>query len=167
MSAKPWAVRRGRLWCGLVLACGLLPVLARGQQVHGENSSFTGRGVALVWGVLRGVREEDAQAVLRVALAGGEYVAVSVEGVDPFTQRRQEFLAMRALDGQLDVRTPRSTFADFPRRGIHLYTAADRQTRRPSLTVYFMGLPDTTPEFAVEVALLRYLSETTARLTGK
>jgi hypothetical protein len=31
--------------------------------------------------------------------------------------------------------------------------------------VYFMGLPDTTPEFTSEAALARYLDETLATLT--
>ena len=157
---------RDRLLLVAAMVCTLLaPTTAKGEQIHGENSSFVGHGVALAWGVLRGVREDDTQVVLRVALAGGEYVAISMEGVDPFTQRREDFLVMQALGERLDIRTPRSTFADFPRREIHFYTATDRQARRPSLTVYFMGLPDTTPEFATEVALVRYLNETMTPVT--
>jgi len=147
-----------------MMLTSLVPTRAECQEVHGENATFVGHGVALVWGVLRGAREDETQVVLRVALAGGEYVAISVVGVDPFTQRRENFLVMQALGERVDIRTPRSTFADFPRREIHFYTATDRHARRPSLTVYFMGLPDTTPEFATEVALVRYLNETMAPL---
>ena len=48
------------------------PVAGQGQQVHGENSSFLGNGVALVWVVLRGTSEEDTQVILRIAPAGGD-----------------------------------------------------------------------------------------------
>lgn len=140
------------------------PGPGQGQEVHGENSSFMGAGVAMVWGVLRGQRDEDAQVVLRIAPAGASYVAVSLDGVDPFSQRRQELLAVQPMANPLDTRTARATFADLPRREIHFYTAADRTARRPSLTVYFMGLPDTTPEFASEAALRRYLDETLVKL---
>lgn len=140
------------------------PGLGQGQEVHGENSSFVGNGVAMVWGVLRGARDDDAQVILRIAPAGGNYVAVSLDGVDPFSQRRQGLFDMQPMANPLDTRTPRATFADLPRREIHFYTAADRNARRPSLTVYFMGLPDTTPEFASEPALRRYLDETLAKL---
>lgn len=140
------------------------PGLGQGQEVHGENSSFVGNDVAMVWGVLRGARDDDAQVILRIAPAGGSYVAVSLDGVDPFSGRRHELLAMQSMANPLDIRTSRATFADLPRREIHFYTAADRNARRPSLTVYFMGLPDTTPEFASEAALRRYLDETLAKL---
>lgn len=146
-----------------------LPVGTSGQgrQVHGESSSFAGHGVAMVWGVLQGSSEEDTRVVLRIARAGGDYAAVRVDGVDPFSQRRQALLGLQPLGRWIDVRTPRGTFADLPRREIHLYTAADQLAQRPSLTVYFLGLPDTTPEFASEEALRTYLEETLARLPGR
>jgi hypothetical protein len=140
------------------------PARGQGQQVHGENSSFVGSGVAMVWGVLRGSSEEDTQVILRIAPAGGEYAAVSLDGVDPFTQQRREILARRPLGSGLDVRTSRATFADFPRREIHLYAANGQPTQPPSLTVYFMGLPDTSPEFSSDAALKQYLEETLAKL---
>ena len=156
-----WAL----MFCTTLMSLATL-ALGAGQEVHGENSRFVGNGVAMVWGVLRGAREADAQVVLRIALAGGHYVAISLDGVDPFSQRRQELLGMQAMANPLDIRTARATFADLPRREIHFYTANDQHAQRPSLTVYFMGLPDTTPEFASEAALQRYLDETLAKLQG-
>jgi hypothetical protein len=152
----------------IVLSAWFTPSWGEGQQIHGENSSFLGQGVAMVWGVLRGVREEDTQVVLRVALAGGEYTTVSVDGVDPFTGTRRVLLPRRALDTLLDVRTSRATFADLPRREIHFYSKIEGQAQPAAVTVYFMGLPDTTPEFNSEAALLGYLNETLTRLmSGK
>jgi hypothetical protein len=147
---------------GLLLL--ILPTLAsaEGQEIHGENSSFVGQGAAMVWGVLRGAREDDAQAVLRIAPAGGAYVAVSIDGVDPFTQARRVLFARSPLGASLDVRTPRATFADLPRREVHFFSSAE--AAGPALTVYFMGLPDTTPEFTSEAALRIYLDETLAKL---
>lgn len=153
-------------WMALLLT---LPVVAFGQgrQVHGENSSFAGHGVAMVWGVLQGSSEEDTRVVLRIARAGGDHAAVSVDGVDPFSQRREALLAMQPFGSSVEVRTRRGTFADLPRREIHFYTAADQHAQRPSLTVYFLGLPDTTPEFASEATLQTYLEETLAKLPGR
>ena len=164
--------RRATLGLVAFLALFLLawsaPPSAEGQQIHGENSSFLGQGVAMVWGVLRGVREEDTQAVLRIVPAGGEYAAVSVEGVDPFSGTRQDLQPRRPLSPRMDVWSLRSTFADLPRREIHFYAMDDGQVGPPTLTVYFMGLPDTTPEFGSEAALLGYLDQTLEELlSGK
>jgi len=59
---------------------------------------------------------------------------------------------------------PRAGFADFPRREIHLYASeADWRARKPALTVYYLGVPDTTPEFTSEAALDAYLAGTQPR----
>jgi hypothetical protein len=149
-----------------VLLLGLAGAAGGAEQVHGENSEFVGHGVAIVWGILRGTGEGDTQVVLHIAPAGGAFAAVSLEGVDPFTHRRQEFVRTRALSSGVELRTPRATYADFPRREVHFYAARDQDAQRPSLTVYFMGLPDTTPEFASEATLRGYLDETLAKLIG-
>ncbi len=142
--------------------------VAAEQQIHGENSSFLGQGVAMVWGVLRGTREEETRVVLRIDAAGGEYSAVSVEGVDPCTGARRLLLAPRPVGAVLDVWTPRATFAGLPRREIHFYPKDGGEIRSPTITIYFMGLPDTTPEFNSEGALDGYLNETLTKLkSGK
>ncbi|HYL80478.1 MAG TPA: hypothetical protein VEU07_06675 [Candidatus Acidoferrum sp.] len=155
---------------GFVLALLLVagPALAAdaGQQVHGENSVFAGNGVALAWGVLKGATEEETQAIVRIASAGGPYTYVSVEGVDPFTETRREILGGQPLGPQVDVRSSRATFAEYPRREIHFYTADGWRLGQPALTVYFMGLPDTSPEFTSEPALLAYLRDALAKATG-
>lgn len=160
------ATRRTRT----ILAGAVLPLvlavsaLGQGPQVHGESSSFAGHGVAMAWGILRGSSEETTQVVLRIARAGGDYAAIGVDGVDPFTQRRQTLVAARPLGASVDIRTSRATFADLPRREIHFYRA---DASAPSLTVYFLGLPDTTPEFGSEAALEAYLQQTLATLRGR
>jgi hypothetical protein len=141
-----------------------MAALGQGREVHGENSSFVGHGVAMAWGILRGSSEQDTQVVLRIVPTGAEYAAVSLDGVDPFTQRRQELLGKQPLGRSVDIRTSRGTFADLPRREIHFHPADGQHAQRPSLTVYFAGLPDTTPEFASEAALQNYLEETLAKL---
>lgn len=164
----PWKALGWAVLLVILLLVWLVPARAEGQQIHGENSSFLGQGVAMVWGVLRGAREEETRVVLRIALAGGEYSALSVEGVDPFTGTRRMLLPPRPLDTVLDVWTSRATFAELPRREIHFYTKAGGEIQSPAVTVYFMGLPDTTPEFNSEDALVGYLNATITKLkSGK
>lgn len=153
----------------VVLILLVLPTLAlsQGPEIHGENSVFAGHGVAIAWGVLKGGTEEQTQVILRIVPMGESFAAVRIEGVDPFTQNRQVIVDGRALGDGLDVRTPRGTFADFPRREIRLYrTDADWQAHKPSVTIFYLGLPDTTPEFTSEAALFTYLDEALAKIQG-
>ena len=162
------AVRGGvrhRLALALVLL--VMPILARGQglEIHGENSVFAGYGVAIAWGILKGATEEQTQVIARIVPAGEGFAAVRIEGVDPFTQSRHVFIDGRSLHDRLDVRTPRGTFAEFPRREILLYrTDADWKARSATVTIYYLGLPDTTPEFISEAALFTYLDEALAKI---
>lgn len=152
----------------LLLAVALLawPAPARGQgaPLHGQDSVFVGQDVAIAWGVLRGTTEEQTQVIVRIAPKSEAYRYVSVEAVDPFTRERRPVLDGRPLADHAEVRTSRAAFADFPRREIHLYrTADDWRARRPALTVYYLGVPDTTPEFTTEAALSLYLASALAR----
>ena len=76
-------------------------------------------------------------------------------------------LAATRSAGVIDVRTPRAHFADIPRTELRLYeSAAAAQNDVPTLVVFFLGVPDTTPEFATEDKLQAYLSDRVARLSG-
>ena len=143
----------------LLLAALTLPVLAQGPAVHGADSIFAEHGLGIVWGVLKNDAEERTMVVARVSNPGGRYAYVSVDGVDPFTQRRVAVIEGRPLGTSIDLGMPRASFADLPRREIHLYaSAADWRAGRPSLTVYYLGVPDSTPEFTTEAALETYLA---------
>jgi len=153
----------------VVLVLLVMPTLAlgQGQEIHGENSVFLGQGVAIVWGVLKGATEEQTQVILRIVSTDTSFADVRIEGVDPFTQNRQMIIDGQALHDRLDVRTPRGTFADFPRREIRLYrTDADWQADKPSVTIFYLGLPDTTPEFSSEAALFSYLDGALTKVRG-
>ena len=138
---------------------------AEGDRIHGENSKFATNGIVLVWGVLRGATDDSAKVVLRVVNTGQTYKAVSLEGVDPFGGARQTLFPRAPLADDVAIWTARATFAEVPQREILLFT--DPGDAHPTLTIYFQGLPDTTPEFDSEAALSRYLEVTVAELSKK
>ena len=152
---------------GLLLLTWPASVPGQGREVHGENSVFAGEGVAIAWGILKAPVEDQSQVILRIVPLGERFVTLRIEAVDPFTQKRDVVLDGEPLGDRLDVRSLRGSFADSPRREIHLYrTVADWQARRPNATIYYLGVPDTTPEFTSEAALSAYLAEALAKVQG-
>lgn len=142
----------------------LAPPESRAETVHGADSVFLAPGISIVWGVLRAPTEEETVVVTRISNPVARYAYLRVEGVDPFTGRRTTVVEGAPLGGRADVKSPRAGFADFPRREFYLYaTEADWRARRPALTVYYLGVPDTTPEFTSEAALDAYLTGTQPR----
>ncbi|CAG1006541.1 hypothetical protein BURK1_03307 [Burkholderiales bacterium] len=154
---------RGAL-LGLALAAGVAGA-ANGQVVvHGSSDAYAARGVAMAWGVTRGADEASTAVVVRVVTDAGTYPWVAVRGVDPFTRADQTLDRARRVGIATDVRIPRAQFADTPRTE-WLYFASEEAARAgtPALVVYYLGVPDTTPEFADAAKLDAYLGSRIAR----
>jgi hypothetical protein len=149
-----------RRWA-LAVAVALLAVPAAGQQgtaVHGADSIFTSPTVKLAWAVRRGASEAETLVVVRVIAADAGYRFVRVDGVDPFTRDRKVFVAARPLDREADLAIPRALFADHPSSEFHFFPSSeDAAANRATLTVFYLGVPDTTPEFPGQPETEAYL----------
>jgi len=137
--------------CALALAAVLLVLPAAAQQgtvVHGADSIFASPTVKLAWAVRRGASEAETLVVVRVISTEASYRFIRVDGVDPFTKDRKVFVAARPLDREIDLAIPRALFADHPSTEFHFFgSAEDAAANRAALTVFYLGVPDTTPEF--------------------
>ena len=152
----------------LAVLLGAAPPATAAELVHGADSTFAARGVVVLWAVLRGADEASTAVVLRVVQTERAYGAIAVDGIDPFTGRRVRVAPPAALARTYDLRVPRARFAEHPRTEIHLARAPeDLAARRPALTIYFTGVPDTTPELATEAALEAYFAGALARVRGR
>lgn len=151
------------LGAALVLAAGIASAQSA-EPVHGADAVFSGRGVVVLWAVLRGADEPRSQVVIRVVTRTPAVEALAVDGVDPFSNARVTRAEPSVLRGSLDIRVPRSTLAEHPRTELRFARrVADLVAGRPALTVYFTGVPDTAPEFPTESALAAYLDGALAR----
>lgn len=156
---------------GLVLLAALplaaFDVLGDEPQrvAHGSADAYAERGAALAWAVQRGASEAATLVVIRIATDPARYPVVAVTSVDPFTQARDAALAPTRSAGSLDVRLPRARFGDFPRTEVAFHSRAPAAAGDPpALLVYYVGVPDTTPEFADAGKLEAYLAARVAKL---
>ena len=136
-------------------------------ELHGKSDAFAVPGISLAWGVLRGADEATTLVVLRIVADPSRFSAVTVKGTDPFTQRTVTMLTSTPVSGPLELRIPRAHFADFPRTDLRFERAmAAMQLDAQSVIVYFVGVPDTTPEFTSPAALDASLADRIARAAG-
>jgi hypothetical protein len=138
------------------------------REAHGMADTFAAPGVALAWGVLRAPQgSDDATVVVRVVTDRNVYPYVAAAGIDPFTNAREPRLAAAPVGNGVDLRVPRARFADFPRTEFLLYDSAQAvAAQAPKLVVFYVGVPDTAPEFATAAALDAHLAERIARLAA-
>ena len=155
MSARAW------IFAGVLAFAATL----HAAEEHGKTDVFAGQGVALAWGVLRGSTEANTFVVIRVVTDPGVYRVVSVTGRDPFTQAERVVIPPTPSSGKMDVRIPREHFADFPRTELRFYEAAPSTlSTQPRLMVFYLGVPDTAPEFDSDARLDAYFAQRTPLL---
>jgi hypothetical protein len=128
--------------------------------VHGENSIFVSPTVKLGWAVKRGASETETLVIVRVIAMDANYRVIRVDGVDPFTKDHKVFATARPLERETDIAIPRAEFADHPSTEFHFFrNADDAAANRAALTVFYLGVPDTTPEFAGQAEAEAYLAQ--------
>ncbi len=154
-GAARWWGRFALALAWLALAAGGLRAAEPPREVHGAADAYAGPGIALAWGVLRGTDEATTRVTLRIVADQARFPRVAVVGRDPFTQAERNVLAPAPAAGLPDIAIARAHFADFPRTEVRLFGPGN--TDAPALVVYYLGVPDTTPEFASAAALGRDL----------
>lgn len=157
-------IRAAGLLVALAWLAAASPAAAQPLVVHGADSVFAAPDVVIVWAVLRAAVEAETEVVIRVA-AAPRFLTLSADAVDPFSGVRRPVVAPRPLGGMVEIRRRRAHFADLPRLELHLHDKVGvGGAANAALTVYFLGVPDTTPEFTSESGLRAYLDETVGRV---
>ena len=119
----------------------------------------------LAWGIVRGANEADTLVDVRIIVDPVVYSSLIGVGSDPFTQHQKLLLSAPPKAGRFDLRVPRAQFAEFPRTELRFFSSTpSNATDSPKLVVFYLGVPDTTPEFASDAALDAYLGERFARM---
>jgi hypothetical protein len=141
------------------------PAAAGPGEMHGSADTFAAPGMALAWGILRGANENATTVVIRIVTDPAVFSDVAVTGRDPFTAQQQVMLPMAPSAGIVDLRVPRAHFAAFPRTELRFYApASPAAAPAESLLVFYLGVPDTTPEFVDATKLDAYLRERIAQV---
>jgi hypothetical protein len=136
-----------------------------GREIHGESDVFAIDGVAIAWGILRAANPDDATVVMRIARDDARYPSLGVVAVDPFSGKSQPVRAASAAAATVDVPSRRARFGDFARTEVRLYASArPGAAEAAALTIFYQGVPDTTPEFDTEAKLRDWLDGRIARL---
>ena len=133
------------------------------REVHGSSDAFALPGVALAWGVLRGRDETSTRVTIRIDADPARFATVEVVGVDPFGGGRKLHLSATPIGGSFDFRASRVDFADYPRTELRFAGRGTGEAMPGGVTVFYQGVPDTTPEFDDPARLDAYLEARIAK----
>lgn len=129
------------------------------ESQHGAHEIFVSPDAAIVWAVLKAPTGDKATVWLRVVNTSKKFSHVSIDGVDPFSNKRERVQPGIPLQAEARIQSDRDSFSDLPSREVHFYRSdADLRAEKAALTIYYLGVPDQTPEFSTRSALDSYLS---------
>ena len=152
-----------------ILSTGLAP--ASGQcetrEVHGADSSFRTGAIGICWGMLRGAPGSDVQVLIRIRILSegtSPYSDYAVQAVHPLTKAAEWVVPRRSLEKVNITAAPRESFKNLAGRRIYFYSPSASE---PDLAVYYMGIPDTTPELSDAAQLEQYFDLAFKRLAQR
>jgi hypothetical protein len=155
---------------GLILLLSLLtvrPVLAA-TELHGADSSFRAQGIIILWAILKGSSEENTSVHIRILHDQAETPWLRfyrVEAVDPFSKERAWVMRGEALRTLQTLKTVRTDFRDKTERWLHFYRDREAlEKSRPTLTIFYHGIPDTAPELLSGADLEGYMAQALSRI---
>ena len=134
------------------------------ESQHGAHEVFASPDAAIIWAVLKAPsaansNAEKAAVWLRIVNSTKKFSHFSIDGVDPFSKKRERLQPGSPLPAEARVESDRESFSEFPSREVHFYRSPDDlRAEKPTLTVYYLGVPDQTPEFSTRAAMDNYLS---------
>ena len=149
----------------ICIVSGMPP--AQGQsEYHGADSVFEREGITILWAILKGPTEESSWVYIKIVNSGkSPFQIFSVEAVDPFTKEKEWVVKGKKFEKENLVRGVRTSFRDKTARRILFYRATEAfEKENPDMAVYYLGVPDTSPEVLLEKEMEDYFEKATERL---
>jgi hypothetical protein len=88
-----------------------------------------------------------------------------VEAVDPFSKEKEWVVKGKKLKEENLIRSNRTSFRDKTARRILFYQSMEAcEKENPDMTVYYLGVPDTSPEVLSEKEMENYFKKAIERL---
>jgi len=165
----------GKKWVVFVLTLTLIFCWFTGfsqaqgkREYHGADSIFEKEGIVVLWAMMKGPTEETSWVYIKIIQTGGgpaSFQLFGVEAVDPFSNQKEWVVKGEACKKENMVKSVRASFREKTARRVLFYEKAeDLIKENPAMIVYYLGIPDTSPEFMTEREIENYFEKAFSRL---
>lgn len=152
------------LWM-VLFAWEISPAFGR-EEFHGADSAFEREGITILWAILKGPNEETSWVYIKIINSGkNPFQIFSVEAVDPFSKEKEWVVKGEKLEEENVIKGIQSSFKDKTARRILFYLSTQAfEKENPDMAVYYLGVPDTSPEVLSEKEMEDYFKKALQRL---
>jgi len=144
---------------------------AERREYHGADSVFQAEGIAIFWAILKGEDDEHSLVyihLIRMDDAAKSFQKYGVLAVDPFSKEEKWIFEGKNFDEKNLLKLNRASFRDMMERRFFFYKSDEHSTaRKPDMIVYYLSIPDTSPEFLEEHQIEEYFEGARKRLETK
>jgi hypothetical protein len=150
----------------VVLIVGKISAVFGQNEFHGADSIFEKEGIIILWAILKGPTEESSWVYIKIINSGkSPFQIFSVEAVDPFSKEKEWVVRGEKLGEENVIKGVRSSFQDKTARRILFYRRVEAfEKENPDMAVYYLGVPDTSPEVLSEKEMEGYFKKALQRL---
>jgi hypothetical protein len=138
------------------------------REYHGADSLFEKEGIVILWAILKGSTEESSWVYIKIIQTGGgpaSFQFFGVEAADPFSNQKERVVTGERFKKENRVKSNRASFREKTARRVLFYeNAEDLSKESPAMIVYYLGVPDTSPEFMTEREMENYFDNALNRL---
>ena len=157
---------------GILLHHEIFATEAQNHEYHGADSIFQAEGIAIFWAILKGKDDESSLVyinLIRPEEAGSQFHKYSVLAVDPFSKKQEWVHEGKEFEENTLLTLNRASFRDMTERRFFFYKGDDETyvAEKPDMTVYYLSIPDTAPEFLKEDHIKKYFNSARERLRVK
>jgi len=143
-----------------------IPLTYGQEEYHGADSVFATKDMTILWAILKGPDEEHSSVYIKIIFSEAglnSWQSFRIEAVDPFSREKEWVTPREKARKENIVMAPRSTFRNKTERRILFYRDQDSGDL-PGRTVFYQGVPDTTPELPTIARLEEYFGQALRRL---
>ncbi|HER24987.1 MAG TPA: hypothetical protein ENO17_08070 [Candidatus Atribacteria bacterium] len=161
------------LFLALSIAC-IISVVAEQQpgpnKYHGADSFFKAKGISLFWAILKGTEESNSWVYIKIINQENSlkpFYAFSLIATDPFSNSEEWIITGQKLTKENIIKLNRESFKKMMGKTFFFYQSEKIEnypSELPDMTVYYLSVPDTAPEFLDLEKLEAYFKDLEKRL---
>jgi len=152
-----------------------LSVLANQQitgssEYHGADSTFKANGISIFWAILKGPEESSSWVHIKIISQEDNLKQFHTFGLiasHPFSDSEEWIIKREKLKKENIIKLNRESFKEMMKRTFFFYKSEkieDYRSEIPDMTVYYLSVPDTAPEFLTLEKLEAYFKDAEKRL---
>ena len=139
------------------------------NKYHGADSFFKANGISIFWAILKGSEESDSWVHIKIINQEDDlkqFHTFSLIATDPFSDSEEWIIKGEKLKKENIIKLNRESFKEMMGRTFFFYHSEkieDYRNEIPDMTVYYLSVPDTAPEFLTLEKLEAYFKEVEKR----